>query len=175
VALSHVHLFKISNSYWKIDIEEYAAARRGEEELQKFCAALRAGMLQTDVTGLIEGISSLLPKVDVDTLLANNNEIGQWMIDSIREALKNSCDGWVDDDLAFLKPWGFELSEIKVPVLLYHGSDDKMAPFAHGQWLAEHLPQEKLNKHLLQGEGHLSILSRHVDSMIDELLEIAKW
>jgi pimeloyl-ACP methyl ester carboxylesterase len=40
--------------------------------------------------------------------------------------------GWVDDDLAFAKPWGFDLSEIAVPLRVTYGQKDVLVPAAHG-------------------------------------------
>jgi pimeloyl-ACP methyl ester carboxylesterase len=48
--------------------------------------------------------------------------------------------GWVDDTLSQLSPWGFDLSQITVPVLLSYGLKDAFTPPAHGHWLAAHLP-----------------------------------
>ena len=56
------------------------------------------------------------------------------------EALRTSADGWIDDALAFCTPWGFDLSGIEVPVLLWHGEDDVFSPVAHTRWLAQHIP-----------------------------------
>ena len=47
---------------------------------------------------------------------------------------------WVDDDLAFTKPWGFDLSEIAVPVEVRYGEKDTLVPAAHGAWLAKAVP-----------------------------------
>lgn len=136
---------------------------------------MRPKMLEADAASLIEGLlASIIPNVDKEAVLGNK-DMGQHLEDMFREGLKISSDGWVDDDLAFIEPWGFELSEVKVPVLIYHGSEDKMVPYAHGEWLAEHLPQEKVGKHLMQGEGHISIFLGQVDSIIDEILTVAKF
>jgi pimeloyl-ACP methyl ester carboxylesterase len=127
-------------------------------------------MLQGDVNGLIEAMSSLLPNIDKEALAGP--EMGQYLFDSFQEGLKTSADGWVDDTLSSLQPWGFELREIQVPVLLYQGSEDKMVPYAHGEWFAKYLPQEKLRNHLIQGQGHISIFLGREESMLDQLLEM---
>lgn len=153
------------------DIDETNASLEGEEALQKFCAAQRVEMINADVAGVVEAMSSILPVIDKEVLLSST-EMGQYMVDSMTEGLRFNSDGWVDDALAFVTPWGFELSEIKVPVLLYQGDEDKMVPFGHGQWLAEHLPQENLRKRLIHGHGHISIFSGQSGCIIDELLEM---
>ena len=38
-------------------------------------------------------------------------------------------DGWIDDDLAFTRDWGFDPRELTVPTYIWHGSADLMAPF----------------------------------------------
>lgn len=155
------------------DIDEWAAALKGEEELQKFCQAERPGMLAADAKGLTEALTTLLPEVDKRAMLEDQNT-GDDIVRSMQEALRVSCDGWVDDDLAFTRPWGFDLGEIKVPVFLYQGSEDKMVPLAHGKWLAGHLPEDKVKARLLDGEGHISILSGYVDEMLDNLLSVVR-
>jgi pimeloyl-ACP methyl ester carboxylesterase len=77
-------------------------------------------------------------------------------------------DGWLDDDLAFTRPWGFELDAITVPTYLWQGSEDLMVPFTHGEWLAARLPHAVV--HLENGEGHLSIVVGALGRMLDELL-----
>jgi pimeloyl-ACP methyl ester carboxylesterase len=60
------------------------------------------------------------------------------------EALRDSADGWIDDSLAFCSPWGFEPSDIKVPVLVWHGQDDVFSPVAHSRWLANQIPNASM-------------------------------
>ena len=79
-----------------------------------------------------------------------------------------STRGWVDDDLAFVRPWGFALGEVAVPTVLWQGSADLMVPIAHGRWLAERIPG--VVAHLEAGEGHLSIGVGAIDRMLQELV-----
>lgn len=66
------------------------------------------------------------------------------MVQIIRESAAewavNGVYGWADDDLAFTRPWGFDVSEIVVPVLIRYGITDVLVPRAHGDWLAAHVP-----------------------------------
>ena len=73
----------------------------------------------------------------------------------IRRSLSNGIAGWLDDDLAFVRPWGFDLGAIAVPVAVWQGAHDLMVPFSHGQWLAAHIPGA--TAYLFEDEGHISI------------------
>lgn len=78
---------------------------------------------------------------------------------------------WEDDELAFVKPWGFELADIKVPVAIWQGEQDRFTPFAHGEWLASHIPG--VHPHLLADEGHLSLGVDSFWPILDDLVAIA--
>jgi pimeloyl-ACP methyl ester carboxylesterase len=113
----------------------------------------------------VSSLGTLLPDVDRAVL---TEEFGEDMVASFADALRVSVDGWLDDDLAFVKPWGFELDQIGVPVSLWQGSADLMVPYAHGQWLAEHI--SNVSAHLEPGEGHLSIGLGAIEEMVEELI-----
>lgn len=55
-----------------------------------------------------------------------------------------------------------------MPAFVWQGEEDLMVPFAHGRWLADHLPRAVA--HLLPGEGHLSVALGSLDPMLDELV-----
>jgi pimeloyl-ACP methyl ester carboxylesterase len=102
--------------------------------------------------------------VDVASL---TGDLAGTLATQFREGLAHGVDGWVDDDLAFTRDWGFELADLTVPTYLWQGSEDLMVPFAHGTWLAGRIPG--VVAHLEQGEGHLSIGVGATDRMFDEL------
>lgn len=147
------------------NIDEFGLALQGEEAIRPSNEAEAVGLRNTDAAGLIEGMATLLPDVDRAVLTA---EFGEDMVANCAEGLRTGVDGWVDDDLAFVAPWGFSLAEIAVPTFVWQGSEDLMVPFAHGQWLAAHVPGATAR--LQQAEGHLSIGVGALDRMFDDLL-----
>lgn len=147
------------------NVTEYSAALAGEDQLAAYLWEQHQparDIAVTDIAG-----APFWPDVDRAAL---TDELAEDLAIGMHHGLKNGVDGWLDDDLAFVRPWGFDLAEIRRPVTLWHGSADLLAPFPHGQWLSSRLPGQSL--HLQHGEGHLSI-TRAVDRMLDELLELA--
>jgi pimeloyl-ACP methyl ester carboxylesterase len=69
----------------------------------------------------------------------------------IRAMFLGGLDGWVDDDLALVRPWGFDLASISVPVSIWHGTRDTRIPSAHTDWLLAHLPSAQGYEH---PDGH---------------------
>ncbi|KQV29387.1 alpha/beta fold hydrolase [Massilia sp. Root335] len=84
---------------------------------------------------------------------------GQWAwFDSVvGPAMAGGPGGLIDDDIAYVTPWGFDCAQIARPVLLLHGDEDRMVPRQHGEWLARHCPAAEL--WLRPGDGHISVLS----------------
>jgi pimeloyl-ACP methyl ester carboxylesterase len=149
------------------NIEEFGSALLGEAALRPGLQTEAEQLRDTDAAGVIESLSTLLPDVDRAVVTA---EFGEDLVASFTGAFRSGVDGWVDDDLAFTRPWGFALEEIGVPTFIWQGSEDLMVPFAHGQWLARHLPATTAR--LQQGEGHLSIAVGALDRMLDDLISI---
>jgi pimeloyl-ACP methyl ester carboxylesterase len=67
-------------------------------------------------------------------------EAQQIIRESTFEQAVNGVSGWVDDELAFVRPWGFDVGSISVPVLIRYGLTDVLVPPAHGEWLAANVP-----------------------------------
>jgi pimeloyl-ACP methyl ester carboxylesterase len=88
-----------------------------------------------------------------------------------RAAIRNGIAGWRDDDLAFATPWGFSLDALAGRAAIWQGDADLMVPFAHGQWLAAHIPGARV--HLEPGAGHLTMTVTAIDRILDDLLDLA--
>ena len=65
-------------------------------------------------------------------------------------------NGLIDDDLAFVAPWGFDVAQIDAPVLLVQGGQDRVVPPTHGDRLMHNCPSSEL--WLRPRDGHISIL-----------------
>jgi len=90
------------------------------------------------------------------------------MAAEMRRALAPGFDGWVDDDMAFIRPWGFDLASIGVPVVVWQGDLDLMVPSAHGKWLAEKIPGAFAKPAI--GHGHISLVVEYRDAILRDLM-----
>jgi pimeloyl-ACP methyl ester carboxylesterase len=150
------------------NLEEFAAAQGGVAKLAPALAPVAAAMAGAGgaTTGMADGMRSLLTDVDVAVL---DGPLGAWLFDNVRAAVGERADGWVDDDVAFVAPWGFEVGAIGVPALLWQGGEDRFVPPSHGAWLAERIPG--VDARLVDDDGHLTLLRDRVGETHDWLRE----
>jgi pimeloyl-ACP methyl ester carboxylesterase len=64
----------------------------------------------------------------------------QGRIERIRATFLGGLDGWIDDDIALVRPWGFDVTAITAPVSIWYGADDTRTTRAHTDWLLAHVP-----------------------------------
>jgi pimeloyl-ACP methyl ester carboxylesterase len=144
--------------------QEWAAALAGPEALVAYLEPMAKEMVEATPEALRDVMDTLLPPVDREVL---TGELARHTHISMTEAVALGVAGWRDDDLAFTRPWGFELAEIRVPVLLWQGVQDLMVPVAHGRWLAERIPG--VEAHISDEDGHLSIVEGRLPEIFDWL------
>jgi len=144
------------------NLEEFDQALAGEQAVS---AALDpvAGAVAEDVYAFLAALRADLP--DADAQVMDRPDVEQWLAGSVVEGLRPGAGGWVDDDLAFTAPWGFDVGTIAVPVGVWHGTVDTLVPVSHAGWLAQAIPGAQ--GHLVTGAGHLG--------MLDELGEVYRW
>lgn len=119
-------------------------------------AALRAALRGRDAkeryeASAPEGDPGFVP-LDHEALAAE----WSWFGKVVGPALAGGPGGLVDDDLAYVAPWGFDPAAIIAPTLLVHGGRDRIVPSAHGEWLARRCPSAELR--LQPDDGHISVL-----------------
>jgi pimeloyl-ACP methyl ester carboxylesterase len=143
---------------WQLVMRDRAAARaKTERDRLESLAATPGTLYQT--------FETLLSPVDREALTP---ALTEFMYEATQLGLGPGADGWWDDNVAFVDPWGFELEQIRTPVLLLQGRQDQFVPFGHGEWLARHIPG--VEARLLDDDGHLTLVERHLEEVHDWLL-----
>jgi pimeloyl-ACP methyl ester carboxylesterase len=148
--------------------EEFDAARAGEKELERFLTTAAAEHANVTAATIADALGGLVTDVDRAAL---DGSLAEYLATLMRAALSSGIWGWFDDDLAFVRDWGFSLDDIAVPVTVWQGREDAMVPDAHGEWLARRVPSAR--PMLFENEGHLSLLARFGD-VVDDLLARAE-
>ena len=100
------------------NIDEFALAAQGREPLMTALAAMGAEILAGDPRAFAEVLRSLMSPTDQE---ACDDEVAAALDATIREGIGAQVDGWVDDDLAFIAPWGFDPAAIACPVTIWQG------------------------------------------------------
>jgi len=151
------------------NLDEFGAALEGEDALRDWMAA--HGEEYRTITGpqMVSAMGDALPPVDQAVA---TGEWAEHMAAGIRRGLERGFDGWVDDDLAFTRPWGFDLETIQVPVRIWQGELDRLVPWAHGPWLAERIPDAQFR--LAKGHGHFSLGVANRTEILDDLVRAAQ-
>jgi pimeloyl-ACP methyl ester carboxylesterase len=121
------------------NVKEFEWAEAGEavltRELEREDAAMKE-RVAVDPSKVLEGFELS----DSDRAELARPELMQVIRESTFEQTANGVGGWVDDDLQVLRPWGFDVRSITVPVLVHYGLTDVLVPPAHGEWLAANVP-----------------------------------
>jgi pimeloyl-ACP methyl ester carboxylesterase len=147
------------------NVKEFGIALAGEEALTEYVEAQQA---QAEARVAVDP-STVLDDYDLsdsDRAQLARSEVMQIVREATAEWAFNGVGGWVDDDLAFTRPWGFDVSNIAVPVLIIYGSADVLVPSAHGGWLAAHVPGCIVK---IEEGGHLGV------DPVTEITENARW
>ena len=121
----------ITEYSWALDGEERLAAELTRElrEMGERVAEDPAKLLGDDWS-LDEADRAVLGRADMAAMIQ----------ESTADLVRGGVWGWVDDDLEVVRPWGFELDEISVPVEVRYGARDVLVPAQHGAWLGRHVP-----------------------------------
>ena len=136
------------------NVKEFGLAEQGEAVLQPELERMAAADLERIARDPSKVLSDDWELAEADRAVLADPRMHTVMGEMMREAFRNGVWGWVDDDLTFLQPWGFDVSEIRVPVEVRYGAKDVLVPAAHGEWLARHVPDAEVT--VMDEEGHLA-------------------
>ena len=135
------------------NVREFAWAVEGEAVLRPELERMAADFVRRAATdpSTVLGDYDLSPE---DQLAMQDAQMQELLAQAVPETFARGVSGWVDEDLAFVQPWGFDVRDIRVPVEIWYGAADVLVPAAHGAWLADNVPGAEVR--VDTRAGHLS-------------------
>jgi pimeloyl-ACP methyl ester carboxylesterase len=138
------------------NVEELTLARRGEDAYRPLAERLAKDAVAAVQEGRIPLSEEYeLPAADIAALQQRLAEPG--FVERTMAANAHGVDGWIDDCIAMTRPWGFDPTQITVPVSIWYGPDDVLCPSTHAEWLLAHIPgaerQQLSSGHLLDDDA----------------------
>ncbi len=149
------------------NVREFAWALQGEQTLHRELSRQAEADLARMAADPSKVFSEDWQFEEADRAVLARTDVQQMLGEAWQEAFRNGVWGWVDDDLAVLGLWGFELSQISTPVVVRYGEQDVMVPAAHGRWLAANVPNATVL--VTQQAGHM----KEPQTRIRELADLA--
>ncbi len=135
------------------NVAEFGAALAGRTALEQWMAQQGAPQLEASGDEIADALGDLLDETDRQVLAAG---WADGLAAEFHRVAQHGTAGWVEDDLAFVRDWGFDPAEMSVPVTLWHAGRDRMAPVDHSRRLAATLPD--VTYHEVPDLGHLALL-----------------
>jgi pimeloyl-ACP methyl ester carboxylesterase len=143
-----------------------AAERLLPGDPEAACAGFQEGFDMTEALGsstaLYEAFEPLLS--DSDRRLWSG--YSEHLLTDMREAMRQGVVGCGWDNVAYIGAWDIDPTTVECPVLLWYGTEDRMAEPIHGHWFGKNLPDARLT--MREGEGHLQAFA-HLEEMLADL------
>ena len=149
------------------NVAEFGAAEAGHEALSEYLARESEAFRAVSGVEVAAALGNLVSDVDRRAL---TGDLAEYVAESLRRAVLHGIGGWRDDDLALVRPWGFALDAMAVPVVVWQGGEDRMVPCAHGRWLAQHVSGAR--DRVYDDEGHVSLVAQ-LPRILEDLTQVA--
>ena len=149
------------------NVDEFLPSLAGEDALRP-----RLETLATDeLTAAVDDPANIIgPQYELSAddraVLADPRRMDRH-VRMVQEALRSGVDGWLDDDLVIVRPWGFDVGAVGVPTMVWFGLDDRLVGRPHGEWLAAHVP----HAHVVRMTGGHTSLTHRIPELYDWLVD----
>jgi pimeloyl-ACP methyl ester carboxylesterase len=137
----------------------YQAGKDGPEGLAEALAPLRGAP-----EALLEAMKAAMPLPEQAMLV--DPDLGPAFRSICVEALRQGGIGMAEDFAMAAADWGFDPADVELPVLLWHGMEDRNAPPSMARALQARLPSGRLQ--VFPGEGHLCLYG-HWEEILETL------
>jgi len=104
-----------------------------------------------------------------DKNLLSRPEFKAMFLDDLLHGSRFQTSAPISDLVLFTREWGFSLADVTVPVRWWHGDEDHIVPFRHGQHVVDRLPDATIKT--IDGESHLGGLGI-AEEVITTLMEL---
>jgi pimeloyl-ACP methyl ester carboxylesterase len=121
--------------------------------------------VRRDPTAVFAMMTSLGP-ADQDILA--REDFRQAFTANVAEAFRQGSRGPAHDYTLEARPWGVPLGQIRMPVEIWHGQDDRLVSPQQSQILAAAVPGA--TTHLVPGQGHLLLAGGHAQDALQSAL-----
>jgi len=109
-----------------VNVEEIGWALEGEDVLARELERMTAAWLERVANDPSNAGEVDFPEADRAVMASpEQHETTRRML---AEAFRNGVWGYVDDALCLIRPWGFEVAEIRVPTRVLYGLTDVLVP-----------------------------------------------
>jgi len=143
------------------DLDEYADALKDINLLVTRFQKWQDGDLSETITGA---------ELSERDKLASSKPSWKILLDSCAFTMAQGWDWVADDYSSYLKPWGFDPRDVKVPTVIWQGGLDKNVPVQHGRWLAQNMPSSKLE--IREDESHLGIFVNYEEEIMQSAIAL---
>lgn len=144
------------------NLDEFGWALDGEETTVGHLQRLAAEDLQRVLVDPSNPFGDAYELSDGDRAILADPARQERTVRTTQEAHRTGVDGWVDDNLVFVRDWGFDVADLTAPAMVWFGVEDTLVPVAHGEWLAAQVP----GAHVVRMEGgHMELAHRVGDLM----------
>jgi pimeloyl-ACP methyl ester carboxylesterase len=143
------------------DLDEYADALKDINLLIKRFQKWTEGDLGETITGT---------ELSERDKLASSKPTWKVTLDSCAFTMQAGWDWVADDYSSYLKPWGFDPRDVKVPTAIWQAGLDKNVPKQHGEWLATNMPNAQLE--LREEESHLGLYVNYEEEIMQSAIAL---
>ena len=109
-----------------------------------------------------------LRRCDADSL--RNAAAFEAVFESQRLAWRASAEGVMADAEIYAQPWGFAIEDVRVPVRLWHGKEDRAFSVQLAEQMVKRLPNCK--SRFVNDAGHYSLPIRHMREILEDLISV---
>jgi len=125
-----------------VNIDEIGWAQEGEDVLAREIERMAAAWLERVANDPSD--PGEVEFSEADRAVLANPQQQEAMGRMLNEAFRQGVWGYVDDTLSLIQPWGFDVTEIRVPTRIHYGLTDVLVPPQHGEWLAHNVPRAEV-------------------------------